>query len=442
MMIFLLLCAGIVALVLTEGFFSGSETVFTSASRAFLHDLAAKGDARAIRVRALLASTERFFGTTLMGTNLAVVASTTLCQLLVARFVIETSAFARFAEHVQVPWNWGSLINTVIMTPLILVLGELIPKSLGRAYADPLSLRLIRPLSLAEIVLRPIVWGMVKVSSVFSGLCGARRSDDAYAPRVTRDDLRALAELATEQGLVEEAAGAMLQTVFDLDLRPVSTVMVPLVDVASLPLDATVGDLERLSIETGHARFPVHAERVDDIVGLISLRGLLFRKEAPAGGPIKPDTPIAEFVHRHLAFIPESKPVGELLHELRYRKTPMAAVVDEHGSVVGILTMEDLVEQIVGEIHDERDAPSRSRLTAGGRVYECEGRMDVRELGQQLGVEIPREGFETAAGLVLKIAGHIPAAGDHFSFEGYDIEVLEVVGRRIVALRFRRQAED
>lgn len=437
-MIAVFLVLAVLLLVLTAGFFSGSETAFTSTSKAFIHDRAEKGDRRALLIQDMLARTERFLGTTLMGTNLAVVSSTTLCQLLVARYLLHTPSFERFAAWAHAPWNWESLINTIIMAPLILVFGELIPKSLGRAHAERFSLFLIRPLYLAGWCLVPLVWGIQKVAALFCRMTVGTEVS-GLTPRVTRDDLRALAELATEQGLVPEAAGSMLQTVFDLDRRPVSTMMIPLVDVASVPIEATVRDVEELSIRTGYARFPVYLERIDEIVGLVSLRGLLYRRQDQRGQPIRPDTPISQFVHRHVVFIPESKPVGELLHELRYQKMPMAVVVDEHGGVVGILTMEDLVEQIVGEIHDERDQAPLELCQIAETVYECSGKMDVRELGERLGLDIDHDGFETAAGLVLKLAGKIPEEHDRFVYRNYDIEVLKVEKRRIDRIRFSRQ---
>ena len=427
MIALLAMVAVVLLLVLLEGFFSGSETALTSASRTFLHSKAENGDRRAALAEEMLASAQRFLATTLTGTNLAVVSSTTIAQLLVAQ---------------HVPEEWASLANTIVMTPLILIVGELIPKSIARAHADVLALHLARPLRFFERwILRPLVWFSSHVAGFLAGFAG-RDADASETPYVTRDDLLAYAELATEQGVVTGEAGAMLCTVFDLDSKPLSAVMVPLVDVVAVPSTATVGDVEQLSVSSGLTRFPVYKDRIDEITGVIDVRQLLYGVYgtassgespflAPRNGSIEP------FVQHEVAFVPEMKSVGALLHELRYQKIPMAVAVDEHGGVVGVVTREDLVEEVVGEIHDERDALPTGMREVGDSVFECDGKVGIREAMEQLDIEIETNGFETVAGLVLAIAGRIPAAGEIVHFQRYEIEVLEVCGRRLSRLRFR-----
>ena len=143
---------------------------------------------------------------------------------------------------------------------------------------------------------------------------------------------------------------------------------------------------------------------------------------------------------RNITFVPESKPVGGLLHELRFQHIPMAVVVDEHGGVVGILTLEDLVEEIVGDIQDERDRPISEVAILGEDIFDCDGKLEIEDLEAHLGMDIDRDGFETVAGLVLKLGGRIPRAKDHLRFRDYDIEVLDVVKHKVTRLRFRRLA--
>jgi CBS domain containing-hemolysin-like protein len=425
----------VLLLVLLEGFFSGSETVFTSTSKAFVHDLAEKGDPRARLIRRMLARAERFLGTTLLGTNLAVASSTTLCQILIAKHVLSNEAVMQ-RLHSLIPWNWETVLNTLVMTPLILVFGELLPKSLGRGHADALAPRLARPLQIAGIVLRPLVVFIGWIAAALARLLGGEPKGMS-TPHVTRDDLRTMAEIAAEQGLVPEQAGNMLLVVFHLDQRPVSSMMTPLVDVRSLPLTATVAEAEALVTECGHARFPVFDKRVDEIVGMIDLRGLLYRRGNDPN--VTGETLIAPYVDRHPVFVPESKSVLDLLSDLRYRKTPMVIVVDEHGGVTGIATVRDLLEEIVGELQDERDRPEAGIERIGDEVLECTGRLDIRDLGEHLALPLEPDGYETAAGLVLKIAGRIPKEGETFPIDGYDVTVLSMDRRRIQRLRFTRR---
>ena len=412
----------VLLLVLVEGFFSGSETAITSMNKVYLHERAERGDARACLIEGLLQRTERFLGTTLVGTNLAVVSATTLADVIISK---------------HCPASWQTLANVLVMTPLILIVGELIPKSVGRAHADDISLVLAKPLRLAQSVLLPIVALTGWLADLLAGVVG--RDPTHRSAYITRDDLRAIAEIATEEGLVPASAGSMLQTLFELDRRPVSAVMVPLVDIRSIPHDATVAGVEALAVRTGFTRFPVYRGRIDEIVGVVDLRHVLYalhsgREDADG---VAPDTEIEPFVQHDVVFVPETKPVGSLLHEMRYHRVPMAAVVDEHGGVVGVVTTEDLVEEVVGEIHDERDADQYEFERVAQSVYDCDGKLPVRDLAEHFGLEIAPEGYETVAGLVLELAGRIPSVGERFRSGGFEVEVLELARRRVAKVRFR-----
>jgi len=406
--------------VLVEAFFSGSETAITSMNKVLLRDRAEQGDRRARLIVRLFQRTERFLGTTLVGTNLAVVTSTTLAELLISRWTRP---------------GWESVTNTLVMTPLILLAGEMLPKSVARAYADRIAPALARPLRLAQWVLMPLVWMAGRLAGLIADRLGS--PDPAHRSGfVTRDDLRTMAEIAAEDGVVDKTAGAMLQALFDLDRRPVSSVMTPLVEVRSLPVTATIQEVERLSVRTGLSRFPIFRDRVDNIVGVVDLRAVLCRNRNPSDSGA--DRPLRPFVRTDVAFVPENKSAGSLLHELQYQDLPMAIVVDEHGGVVGIVTAEDLIEEIVGEIHDERDRPEKGITQVGETAYECDGRTELRELRERLGIEIEAGDFQTTAGLVLKLAGRIPRVGETFRLNGYEVEVLKIEGRRVARLRFRR----
>ncbi len=429
MLIPTLILAGVVFFVLTEGFFSGAETAITSADRVLIQDRAARGDARARLLAQLTKHWERFLGTTLVGTNLAVVCSTTLADLLIARWC---------------PEAWQSLVNTALMTPFVLLFGELLPKSIGRGYANELAPALARPLHLAQILLYPLIWTAGRIAAGIANLFGPQTTHQSAF--VSRDDLRILAEIAREEGLIDSAAGDMLQTLFELDERAVSSVMVHLVDVDALPLDATIEDARRLCAETGHTRFPVYKERVDNIVGVVDVRTILCRWVRPAekNGDAPPEPapgaqPIAPHIRTDIAFVPETKSVGALLQEMRYAAIPMVIVVDEHGGVVGIATAEDLLEEIVGDIIDERDAEEPEIVQIDEEIYECDGQLDVRKLQEVLDIEIETNGFETAAGLVLKHAGRIPRPGEAFDIAGYRVVVVAMDHRRIAKLRFHRR---
>ena len=404
--------------VLIEGFFSGSETAITSVNQVSLRHKAGAGDRRAGLLLRLIDDWETFLGTTLVGTNLAVVTSTSLAELVVARWC---------------PPAWQSLANTLIMTPIIILFGEMLPKSIGRAEADRIAPHLAAPLAFAQRLLYPLVWIAGRTAGLLADLFGKEATH--HNAFISRDDLRILMEVAVEEGAVPQATGDMLRALFDLDERTVAAAMTPLVQVASLPADATMADLEELAGQTGRSRFPVYEDRVDNIIGVVDMRFILFRTGDAAR--LAPDQPVRPFI-RDVPFVPETLSIRDLLEDFHAFTVDMAVVVDEHGGCIGIITAQDVVEEIVGEIQDDLQQHPHDVLRTGEAVYECDGRTDVRKRARALGIDLGNPGFETVAGLVLKIAGRIPRPGEHFRFNGFDVEVLGIEGRRITRVRFRR----
>ena len=417
------------------------ETAFTSVNRTLIQNLAARGDRRAQLAARLLDSAGEFFGTVLLGTNLIHVTITTLVRSTVVLAIVRTDAFQALLAFWQRGGSGGEdILTSLLVTPTLLLFTEMVPKAIGRNHADTLSLALARPLDWARRALRLPVIVLDRISgAVARAVCQSQKLP--ARGQVTREDLKILAEVAMEQGLVRKEAGNMLQTVLELDTKPIETVMVPLVDVQSVPLTASVADVEALAAQTGFSRFPVYDGRVDEVIGIVSLRQCLYEQlpSEDQDQEKRASLGIAQFVNTQVLFVPESKSVSALLDELRYQHIPMAVVVDEHGGVVGIITVEDLVAQIVGGIHDARNQESAmvKPLAEGG--FECDGKADVREIEDYMGLEIDNQVFETAAGLVLKIAGRIPRVHEHFSYAHFDIEVLAVRRHRVMKLRFQNK---
>ena len=413
-------------LLLVAAFFTGSETAVTSASRAHFQHAASRGDKRAQSVVDFLKRMQTVLGTTLVGTNLATVSSTTLASVLLG------TALADNPELLK----WESVLNTLIMAPLLLVGGELVPKGIGRSHANVVTRLTCPPLKFFTVVFYPLVLVSGYLGLLVARIFGGTGTDNRS--RVTREDLLAATELAAEDGIVEEDEGSMIQTVFELENRTVSSVMVPLVDVVALPVDGTFHDMRRAA-EHGHTRFPVYEDRVDEIVGIIDMRQVLYAiPPTDMDEDALAELRVRDFMSDDVHFVPESKAVGQLLQELRFQTLPMAVVVDEHGGVVGVVTTEDLVEEVVGEIQDERDKELRSILQVADKVYDCDGKLEVRQLSDELGIEFDDPDFETVGGLIMKLAGRIPTPGQRFTCQGYEIEVLDVVRRRVGRVRFRR----
>ena len=322
----------ILAFLLLGAFFSGSETAVISANRAKLRLSAAKGDNRAKLALRLLKRSEDLLATTLVGTNVAVVTGTTLATWLVAR-------------HIPAGWN-EALVSTLIMTPVILVFAELIPKCICRVRSDSITLHIARPLRFAQWLLWIII---VIVGNITRALLWLLPSRAASSPDidVSREELKALAQIGEEHGVMAPQTRRMVQSIFDLPDRLVCTVMVPLTKMAAVPLQSTIADVQRLAQRVGHARFPVYDGPRHNIVGIVNLTDIMYSSSDPAA-------PIDAFVRRRITRIPRSKSVGALLTEFRYSQVPLAIVVDKADRAIGLLSPQDLLEEIVGSIRDER----------------------------------------------------------------------------------------
>jgi len=403
--------------LLLEGVFSGSETALISADKAMLRSASRRGDHRAALVLRLLERTEALLSTTLVGTNLAVVTGTSIATVVIGSYV---------------PHEWESTVTTLVMTPLILIVGELVPKSIARAAANSIALRMAGLLRAAQAALSPIVVVVTRIAEAVLALLGTRPTDGN--PYVTREELMVLAELGEDHGAIVSEERRMIRSVLELRARPIASAMVPLVNVVSVPIGATMAQLDDIAARAGFSRYPVYEGRVDNIVGIVSVADVL-RTDLP-GDPAT--TPIAPFVRRDINFVPETKPVAELLREMRYGNNPMAIVVEEHGGVVGIATAADLVEEIIGEIHDERLGAPPDPIAPGSNVFECDGTMDVDELAELTGLAIRKEGFETVAGLVTYLAGRIPHSGEQVTFGPFRVEVLDATPRQVRRVRFTR----
>ncbi|MEN0065053.1 MAG: hemolysin family protein [Myxococcota bacterium] len=366
--------------LLLQGFFSGSEMALVSANRALLQSRAEGGHPGSALALEMLEHDDALLGTCLIGTNVCLVAGVT--------------AFGLTIGGDEVGHDW---YLSLLYMPLGLLLGEAIPKQVFRHYADTLAPLLASPIRTAQRVLTPALWLVRGWSRTLSTFLSAPDEE------VRREDIVQL--LDGESGNIEPHELALIQRLLEMNETAVESCMTPLVDVLALPETATVADGVKMVLEAGYSRIPVYQERVDNIVGRIEHRDLLFRTSS--------DDPITELV-RPVQFVPETKRVDELLREMRGESDPLAVVVDEYGGSVGIVTLEDLFEEMLGDIEDERDKRVPGIRRIGEHEWRVPGRTEIDELAEELDRPLPEGDYETVAGLILKVAGRIPEAGEVF----------------------------
>jgi CBS domain containing-hemolysin-like protein len=306
----------------------------------------------------------------------------------------------------------------------MLVFGEVIPKAIARERATGFILWLFPVIETAGKLLTPLTWGANTLVTWALALVG--REPTSTRQFVSREELKLLLQMEPEEADVTVTEAEMIDKIFDLGETAVREVMVPLVDVAALPETATPADAVGLIHERGFSRIPVFTDRVFNIVGVVTAMDLLRR-----GG----ETPDLRALMRPATYVPETKRIDDLLREMQKNRVQLAVVVDEYGGAVGIVTVEDIVEEIVGEIRDEHDRTPDTveRLPDGS--YRVAGRANIDEVNEALEWELPKGDFETVAGLALATLHRIPLVGEVFRVGPYAVTVLEADKRRVLTVR-------
>jgi CBS domain containing-hemolysin-like protein len=396
------------ACLLVTAFFSAAEMAFIAANRLRLRHLAEEGSRTAARYLEDFRRPERVLSTAMMGVTIAhIVASSAVTFALL-----------------PVLGAWAPWVVTAALTPVMLVFGEIIPKAVAREWATNLILRLYAPIRLASALLVPFVWATNTIVSALLRFFGGPSADSRHF--VSREELKALLAMEPDEADVTTVEAEMIDKIFDLGDTTVREVMVPLVEVAMLPESATPADAIALIAQRGFSRIPIYAQRETDIVGVVASMDLLKRGADVAT--------LAE-LRRPVSYVPETKRIDDLLREMQRSRNHLAAVVDEYGGSTGVVTLEDILEQIVGEIQDEHDrAPaSVDRLPDGS--YWVAARTNIEELNEALDWNLPKHDYETVAGLVLATLHRIPRMGEEFQVGGYTITVLDADARHVKAVK-------
>jgi len=394
--------------LLVTALFSAAEMSFIAANRVRLRHMAEGGNRTAIRYLDAFRSPERLLSTAMMGVTIA---------------HITASSVATWAL-LPVAGGVAAILVTVALTPIMLVFGEVIPKAVARERATGLILWLFPVIEALGRLLTPLTWGANALVGRALSLFGRERTSTRQF--VSREELKLLLQMEPEEADVTVSEAEMIDKIFDLGETAVREVMVPLVDVAALPETASRADAVHLIQERGFSRIPVFTDQVFNIVGVVTAMDLLRR-----GG----EATDVRALMRPATYVPETKRIDDLLREMQKNRVQLAVVVDEYGGAVGIVTVEDIVEEVVGEIRDEHDRTPDTveRLPDGS--YRVAGRASLDEVNEALEWDLPKGDFETVAGLVLATLHRIPLVGEVFRVRGFTITVLEADKRRVLTVR-------
>lgn len=416
----------LLVLVLTNGVLAGSEIAIVALRRTRLAELAEGGSSAAQAVTALRGNPEQFLATvqigiTVVGSSAGAFGGMTFARDLTP-LIGKVAVLRPHAEEIALTFV------IALVSYLSLVLGELVPKSLALRAAEPYALLIGRPLLLLSRVARPLVWLLTTSSNAVLKLFGD--STTFSEARLSREELQRMVEEAASDGTVHPHAGEIASRALDLPQLTAHNVMVPRNSVVAVQEDASLDEVRKLVAQRGHSRLPVYRGTIDNVIGYVMAKDLLVRNDLDAASR-------ARDVLRPLLVVQEEKAALELLHEMRGRRVPFAVVVDGQGGTSGIVTMEDLVEELVGEIFNEHapEGPPSIRYESQG-VAVVDGSLTVRDVNRQLAFHLPEDGaWSTVAGLFLAFFGHMPARGDRIEVGALVLEVLEASPRRIRRIR-------
>ena len=411
----------LIIFIILSAFFSGSETAFISLQRYRLEHLVANKVPRAKSVAKILEHPERFLSTVLLGNNLVNTAAAALATTLAVSFLGA---------------GWGAIIATIGMTIVLLIFSESIPKTIANRHAERLSLRLGRPIEMVSWLFSPFVWALSWIVSAFAKLVGGTPVPSHSL--ISDEEIRTMISVGHKAGTVEPAEAKLLDNVFNFGDRPVHEVMVPRTEVIWVEKGTTLGAFLELYTQYPFSRFPVYHETQDNVVGIIAIKDVLM---GLAKGTLTRDKLIDEII-RPAYFTPESKRINELFTEMQLRNYHMAIIVDEYGGTAGIVSMERLLEEIVGPVGDELGGMEKEYETINEYTFQIDGSMRVEEANEELGLGLPTGEYETMAGFILHYLGHIPRSGEGLKYKDLKLVITKMQDRKIEQILLTKEKKE
>ncbi len=399
--------------LVAEGFFSGAEIGLISADRAKLRHDAAKGSRGASLALSMLEKPEWLLSTTLVGTNIAVVANTTIVT-------------ATMIELFGPQYSWMAV---VLVAPLIWIFGEIVPKSVFQQRSNVITPRAIFVLKFCSYLFYPILLVFSLLSRLLAWLVGDRQTAN---PFTLREEMISMMQMPAEGGDIQPIEKTMIRKLFDFGETTAGEAMVPLIDVACVEQGASVGEALKLATETAHHLLPVYTERVDQIVGQLDCLELLG---------IDANEPVKSFV-RPVDYVPDTRSIQDLLLDMRREGQLMSIVVDEFGGAEGIVTIEDIIEEVVDDLQDEYDTDevhTQWVRKLGERDYVVSARIELDSFAEKLGVKLPQGSYTSLSGFLLDKATDIPPVGAVIEYRGISFTIERATPRLIQEVRVQWQ---
>jgi putative hemolysin len=403
----------LVILIFLSGFFSGSEVALISLTKIKARYMLDKKKFGAVFIKRLKDDPQRMLATILIGNNLVNVAASAIATSIM----------------ISIFRNYAIAIATGVMTFLILVFGEITPKSIAARNNELISQLVAAPIWYLSIILAPILNVLDKFLNKFINLIGVKARERA----ITDEEIMSMIKVAEEEGSIKEVEEKMIKSILKFDDINVSEISTPRKDMHMLESKMKIKDAFRVFLKKKHSRMPVYEKHRDNIVGIIHIKDLIKHMQGKTR-----DSDLSKIMYKPY-FVPEVKKISDLLRKFQKRKEHMAIVVDEHGSITGLVTLEDVLEEIVGEIMDETDIIAPNIRKIEKNVWSINGKIDIDEVNEKLNMNLKGKDYDTFSGFILKHTGKIPQQGDEINYKRFKLKIEEIEDHRISKIRVEKR---
>ena len=405
--------------ILMAALFSANETALVSMQKIRLHYLIEQKDSRAPKAAFIIRKYHEILSTILLGLNFFETAIATLGTIVCVTLWGE---------------NTGVIIATIAVTIITLIFAEVVPKYLGIRYSEDVALRFISFIRISYLVLYPIIFILNHINTRIQSLFG---NYSEIKPTMSAEEMRVAINIATTEGVLEESESQMLKKVFRFSRRPVSQIMTPRTEVTWIEKGTPISDFLKAYSEHPHSRFPVYEELQDNVVGVLSIKDIIM---AQANEHISNEEPVDRLI-RPACFVPSTKHLGELFAEMRERNYHLAIIVGEYGGVSGIVTLEQLAEEIVGDMRDELSEEDEDFITIDNDTYRFDPSLLIEKANEELHLDLPTGGYTTVSGFIMHRLGRIPREGEQLKYKNLRIIVSKMDRLRIDEVVISREKE-
>lgn len=417
----------IMIFIMLSALFSGSETAYTTIDEVTLMRLVREKKIKEEDMK-YWAKSSSMIPTLLVGNNIVNITASSIATVLAIRIA---QALPNFSENIMVT------ISTATITVLIIIFGEILPKVLMRVNAEKTIPYLLYFMKICHLIFKPITFLMDKITTFIMNYLVPKklRNPEKRSALASMDDIATIIDMGHKEGIIKESTHELLTGVIDFRSKTVEDIMTPRVDMVCIEAETDINDIIQLTVETGLSRFPVYEETIDHIIGIFHTRSL-FKDYLKSNKNTKTKNKAIDYIMLPY-FVPETKTISSLFNDMQKKKLQMAITIDEYGGTSGLVTMEDIVEEIMGDIEDESDKKEEDLIKFKGKRIIVNGTASIEEINEVLNWNIEEhEEYQTIAGYVIDKLDHIPETNERLILNGYRIRIMKIEDRRIIEMEF------